>query len=976
MKKMKNIPYAICAAMFVVLVCRYLTPHPVTAADGAAACSRWSYQAVTTFSAGLSNPFNILAGDYNGDDLDDLAVFGSNKNVVLLGDGTGKFGATGILTMPLTLTQAVSGDFNGDAISDLAGINILGGDAQVGLMLGDGVGNFSKSVALATDQPRHSIAGDFNSDGELDLVVTSATAKSITLYPGDGKGQFGQAIVTRVEKNPSFLAGGDFNGDGKLDLAVSNELSDSVSIMANDGTGRFSVLNDFPVEYGPGEMVSGDFNRDGKPDLAVRKTRPQQLFIFLNSGGGQFLKTGSFDATDNSRIFALDFNHDNALDLALTLQPSGGILLNNGGGAFTATPMSSLPGTFAAGDFNLDGRIDLAACAQEIEFGGRIYVYLGDETGRFRTAANVNLNSSNFASGVGIGDFNRDGNPDLAIANYNAFGGQGNVVGPVSILLGDGTGGFRLITNITVGSAPRRVVVHDFNGDGKDDLAVTLAGESKVALLIGDGSGFFGISGKYNTGSDTMSMVTGDFNGDGKTDLVANGRNTGIVTMMLGDGMGFSSLMNYPAGDSPLWMATGDFNRDGKLDLAVSSGAGTKITILPGDGAGHFGAGSSFTAGVKTGPLASADFNHDGKADLAVTNEILQNRGKVVIFLGDGTGQFNAAGDYELDDIPIDLTTADVNGDGRPDLVVANQLTTGATVLLNDGAGGFTGKASYPSISNPSSIAVADLNKDGGPDLIVPTVFGSASIVFSACQTTPQLVSASAASFRSAKLATESIVAAFGAALSSSTEVAGSLPLPTSLGGASVSVKDSLGAERPAPLFFVSPLQINYQIPPGTAEGPATVTIKNGTAVAASGQAQISKVAPGLFTANSDGVGVAAASVLRAKADGSQIYEPMLRFDPTANKFVPAPIDLGPDSDQVFLLLYGAGLRFSASPQTSIARVGGERAEIFYLGAQGGFVGLDQVNLLLPRTLAGRGEVDVFVTVNGKTTNLVKVSVK
>src|SRR5262245_24397605 len=811
MKYSKRFSRAICVSLFAIIICRPLISSQVTAVDGgAAACSRRSFRAVMNFPARLNDPFNLIVGDYNGDDLPDLAVFGSNKSSILIGDGAGRFGTAGAITTPIHLTQAVSGDFNGDAIPDLAGINFQGGNTQGGLMLGDGTGNFRESASITTDQPRHSVAGDFNGDGKLDLVVVSHAAKSVTVYPGDGKGQFGQAIITNVERNPSYVVEGDFNGDGKTDLAVANEASDSVTIIVNDGTGRFNALNPFSVDFGPYEMVAGDFNRDGRPDLAVMKNRPRQLFVFLNSGAGQFTKFGSFVATDFSGVIAADFNRDNALDLALTKQGSAAILLNNGGGVFTSAPSTGFPGfptTIAAGDFNLDGLVDVAACESVIGLGGKIYVFLGAGAGQFTSTAGVFVNTpANFTSGAGIGDFNRDGNPDLAVAHYNAFGGPGVTGGEVAILLGNGAGSFQQITSIAVGRAPRRVVVNDFNGDGKDDLAVTIQGESKVVLLTGDGSGFFGINGSYNTGRDTMSMVTGDFNGDGKTDLVANGRFDNVVTLMLGDGTGFSQVTNYPAGESPFGMAPGDFNQDGKLDLAVSSGGLTKVTILPGDGAGRFLAGSSFTAGVKIGALASADFNNDGKADLAVTSETPgQGQGTVAVFTGDGTGQFSPAGSYDLEDTPIDMTVTDVNGDARPDLVIANQLATGATVLSNNGAGGFAEKTSFFSFANPSSVAVGDLNKDGAPDLILTTVTSRISVAFSACQATPELVSASAANFRSVKLARESIVAAFGANLSATTAAADSLPLPTMLAGTSVSVKDSLGAERLAPLFFVSP---------------------------------------------------------------------------------------------------------------------------------------------------------------------------
>jgi uncharacterized protein (TIGR03437 family) len=236
--------------------------------------------------------------------------------------------------------------------------------------------------------------------------------------------------------------------------------------------------------------------------------------------------------------------------------------------------------------------------------------------------------------------------------------------------------------------------------------------------------------------------------------------------------------------------------------------------------------------------------------------------------------------------------------------------------------------------------------------------------------------SVSAASFSGASLAPEAIAAAFGTAFATETRLAGVTPLPTVLAGAQVVVRDSIGVERLAPIFFVSPNQINYQIPAGVKTGPATVTIKDASGGAAAGVVMISPVAPGLFSANANGQGVAAAVVLRIKGDGSQNYEPVAEFNSAQNRFVARPIDLGPATDQLFLILFGTGIRNRSALSTVTTRIGGANAEVLFAGAQGGFVGLDQVNLRLPRALAGRGEVDVVLTVDGKTANTVKISVK
>jgi uncharacterized protein (TIGR03437 family) len=238
------------------------------------------------------------------------------------------------------------------------------------------------------------------------------------------------------------------------------------------------------------------------------------------------------------------------------------------------------------------------------------------------------------------------------------------------------------------------------------------------------------------------------------------------------------------------------------------------------------------------------------------------------------------------------------------------------------------------------------------------------------------LASVSAASFLGSELASESIVAAFGLNLATSVQIANTVPLPTVLAGTKVSVKDVLGSERLAPLFFVAPSQVNYQMPPGTANGAATVTITSGDGKISTGVQQIASVAPGLFTANANGVGAPAATILRVKADSTQIFEPIATFDPGQNKFVPIPIDLGPEGEQVFVLLFGTGLRFNGGLPFVSVSIGGASSEVLYAGPQGDFVGLDQSNVRIPRSLIGRGEVDLVMTVNGKVANTVRINIK
>lgn len=233
----------------------------------------------------------------------------------------------------------------------------------------------------------------------------------------------------------------------------------------------------------------------------------------------------------------------------------------------------------------------------------------------------------------------------------------------------------------------------------------------------------------------------------------------------------------------------------------------------------------------------------------------------------------------------------------------------------------------------------------------------------------------SAASYQPAT-ATEAIVAAFGNSLATRTASATMLPLPTTLAGVTVKIRDSKDMERTAPLFFVSSTQVNYLVPSGTEDGTAVVTITRSSGTVATGLLEVANVAPALFTVNATGQGLAAAVVLRTRENGEQVYEPVAIFDASQNRFVAQPIDLGPETDRVFLLLFGTGFRQRSALTAVTGRIGGIDAEVSYAGPQTDFVGLDQANVRVPRSLAGRGEVEVAFGVDGKPANTVRVQIK
>jgi uncharacterized protein (TIGR03437 family) len=215
------------------------------------------------------------------------------------------------------------------------------------------------------------------------------------------------------------------------------------------------------------------------------------------------------------------------------------------------------------------------------------------------------------------------------------------------------------------------------------------------------------------------------------------------------------------------------------------------------------------------------------------------------------------------------------------------------------------------------------------------------------------------------------MLTALGWQLSTGTTAAAAGPLPTMLSDTTVTVRDAEGKNRLAPLYFVSPDQINFVVPAETATGPATVTVANLGRSIASATIYVASIAPSVFEANADGL--AAANLLRVRGDVSE-YDPISQRDPSTNQVVAIPIDLSPDTDSFFLILYGTGVRFRSSLDAVSATVGGLDAQVVYAGSAGASEGLDLVSIKLPTQV--HGWTDIVTTVDGVAANTVRVLIK
>ncbi len=688
---------------------------------------------------------SVAVGDFNGDGLQDLAVANqqSNNVTVLLGDGTGAFTAaadspfaTGSYPQSVTV-----GDFNGDGHSDLAVAN--SGSNNVTILLGNGSGGFTAATGspfAGGNQPLSIATADLNGDGHLDLAIADG-GSTVTVLLGNGSGGF-----TAASGSP-FAAGSDtygvaiadYNGDGYPDLATANFGSNNVTVLLGNGSGGFTAATGSPFAAGanPASVAVGDFNGDGHPDLAIANTISNNVTVLLNSApaitanprsltfyasAGQAAsaaipvsiastQSGSTYTVLTSQSWLQGSPTSNLTGSATTVTLSAesaplsagtysgivhftasnffetttAVTLNvtNPSGTLTADTGSpfavgSFPYSIAVADFNGDGHQDLAVPSV---VGNDVTVLFGNGSGRFTADSNGPFPTAGEPDSIAVADFNGDGHLDIATANYTGSS--------VSVLLGDGTGGFTTAPGspITVGSEPFSIATADFNGDGHADLVTADQGTNEVAVLLGNGFGeFFPASGSpFTVGAAPRWAAVGDFNGDGHPDLVTANQDSNNVTVLLGNGSGgFTEAPDSPflTGNHPIYVTVADFNGDGHPDLAIMNQADSTVTVLLGNGAGGFTAatGSPFTVGSQPYAAAVADFNGDGYPDLAVVNTASNN---VTVLLGNGSGGFTAAsGAFAVGSVPRDIALGDFNEDGRPDFATANSGSNDATVLL------------------------------------------------------------------------------------------------------------------------------------------------------------------------------------------------------------------------------------------------------------------------------------------------------
>ena len=342
-------------------------------------------------------------------------------------------------------------------------------------------------------------------------------------------------------------------------------------------------------------------------------------------------------------------------------------------------------------------------------------------------AAKVDFTTGTNPISVAIGDIDGDGKPDLAVANLNSA--------TVSVLLNTGSSGsisFATKVDFTTGTSPYSVAIGDIDGDGKPDLAIANYSSNAVSVLRNTGSSgsiSFATKVDFTTGTNPFSVAIGDIDGDGKPDLVVANSTSNTVSMLRNTGtsgsISFATTVDFATGTNPYSVAIGDIDGDGKLDLAVANNGSATVSVLRNTGSSgsiSFATKVDFTTGTNPFSVAIGDIDGDGKPDLAIANSssatvsVLRNNGS------SGSISFATKVDFTTGGNPRSVAIGDIDGDGKSDLAIANYNNTTVSVLRNTGSSGsisFATKVDFTTGSFPFSVAFGDIDGDGKPDLVV-----------------------------------------------------------------------------------------------------------------------------------------------------------------------------------------------------------------------------------------------------------------
>jgi large repetitive protein len=733
-----------------------------------------------------SLPNAIVAGNFTDGGHLDLAVASplSNTVTILLGNGDGTFQALAPIPLPgffassLTLT---AGDFTGNGITDLAAASSepFGGN-MISVLLGNGDGTFQVASEMATsNSPTAIVAGNFTNNGIVDLATADANgdgSDDYSVYLGNGDGTFQAPISAALNGSgyPTAMVTGDFTGDGETDLAITLSYPADVQVQLSNGNGTFSSPSVVDLVRRETPLVA-DITGDGAPDVTVVDAAGNILFRAGRPGEpGSFAPPATVNPGDPSRdiafvttvygptIASVDAD-DNEISF-FVLRSSGFVLV-----AKLAT--GSEPAEILSADLSGNGITDLIV---RNAGDGTLSVYSGDGHGWFLPPVNLQVGLG--AADIEVADLEQDGLLDIVYTNR--ISGQVGVIENLGggdfgspVIYRAGPGPYGVIGNadpspVTSLEGTMSVAIGSFTAGGFPSLVALNPGSNTFALLTGLGDGRFSNPSYFTLPVPALVVRAVNFSGNGLTALAVLTASGLYIYVPDGHG-GFLPPLEYDVGFEPTSLAVANLNGNGNADLLISNPLGD-VQVLIGNGDGTFSPvqsldqqvrlavyapygttpaafifsdqatdqvivqtvggvttilGDASTGSVSPGAVELADLNNDGILDLIVADSGSNN---VLVYPGLGNGAFGPAlndgqGFFTGTD-PVGITVADLTGDGRLDLIVANEGSNDVSILLNEPVGNSFTFVQGPLLRagvGPASTVLANVLGNGAPDLVI-----------------------------------------------------------------------------------------------------------------------------------------------------------------------------------------------------------------------------------------------------------------
>jgi outer membrane protein assembly factor BamB len=727
--------------------------------DSGSPCARTSFALAPRSYLVPDGPVSTAAADFNHDGRVDLAVATFNDRMIRVRKGVPGGFATlvdlGPFTEPPRAVATTDLDFDGNA--DIVAALGSGSGGSVFVFFGDGAGGFFIAPSLAAGTNTSAVAiGDFDGNGAPDVAATAegplAGNRGLWVFLSDGQRGFtpfsGNPLLPGLIA-PRALVAADLTGDGLADLAVAEHGTiplpgTTVHVLRSDldePTPGFAPIASLTVGNNPAGVAAADVDSDGQLDLVTADYGSSRVSVIRRSVGGGFLASEPHTVGSNpTAVAVVELTGDLRPDIAVTTAGNRTltILGNGGAGVFSNAgnhAVRDFPQTVTPVDADADGRLDLAVTCQSAD----AVVVLLSRPPSLEYAPWVAVAAGSQPRAAVAADLDGDGDLDLAVANA--------VSGTMSFLRNDGAGGYTLHQTLAVGAGPDSIAAADFNRDGRVDLALNAPSATPtrgVSILLAkpapEPRGEFENAVVVAVGSTPDALAVGDFNRDGIPDLAVCDKvsSPGYVRILLGDGSGgFPGGSSVTVADQPTSIVAADFDRDGDLDLAVGYDlADNNLQILT-NTSGSFSVVQTLDVpdtARKPLSLAVGDFDDSDTDDAVDLAAMSFGDDRLHVYQNLGTGTFaTTPSSLNAPSLLQAVTAADVNLDGRPDLLA---VATGLTVFRGSGGMGFEAPETLVAGWLPVAVVVGDFNGDGRPDAaVVNQDSGTVSILRStACQ--------------------------------------------------------------------------------------------------------------------------------------------------------------------------------------------------------------------------------------------------